>query len=81
MSRALFVDVVSSYARRQMTYLSGAVKNPRVVPQTDAPRPSRGSELLSALSQLKHWNVRISGDDRDELLETSVIGARQFEQG
>jgi hypothetical protein len=30
---------------------------------------------------LKHWNVRISGDDRDELLETSVIGARQFEQG
>jgi hypothetical protein len=79
MSRALFVDVVSSYARRQMTYLSGAVKNPRVVPQTDA--PSLGDELLSALSQLKHWNVRISGDDRDELLETSVIGARQFEQG
>jgi hypothetical protein len=49
------------------------------VAQTDA--PSRGNELLSVLSQLKHWNVRISEFDRHELLETSVIGARQFEQG
>jgi hypothetical protein len=47
--------------------------------QTDA--RSRGNELSSALSQLKHWNVRILGFDRDELLETSVIGARQCEQG
>jgi hypothetical protein len=47
--------------------------------QADA--PSRGNELSSALSQLKHWNVRILGFDRDELLETSVIGARQCEQG
>jgi hypothetical protein len=50
----------------------------KIVSQTDA--SSRGNEFLP-LSQLKHWNVRISEFDRDELLETSVIGARQFEQG
>jgi hypothetical protein len=49
------------------------------VPQADA--PSRGNKLSSELSQLKHWNERILGFDRDELLETSVIGARQYEQG
>jgi hypothetical protein len=60
---------------RSRTYLSARRENR--VPQTDA--SSRGNEFLS-LSQLKHWNVRILEFDRDELLETSVIGARQFEQ-
>jgi hypothetical protein len=49
------------------------------VPQADA--PSRGNELSSAPSQLKHLNVRTPEVDCDELLEISVIGARQFEQG
>jgi len=43
--------------------------------------PSWRNELLSALLQLKHWNVRSSEFDRDEVLEIDVIGARQFGQG
>jgi hypothetical protein len=43
--------------------------------------PSLGNELLSALSQLKHWNLRTSEFDRDEVPEINVIGARQFGQG
>jgi hypothetical protein len=53
----LFVDVVSSDAWCQMTCLRARRGNPRLGQQTDPPRLSRGSELLSALSQLKHWNV------------------------
>jgi hypothetical protein len=41
----------------RMTYLGTPRGDLCFIPQTDA--PSRGNELLSALSQLKHWNVRI----------------------
>jgi hypothetical protein len=49
------------------------------VNQTDV--PLRRSELLSTLSQLKQWKVHMSELDWDELADSSVIGARLFEQG
>ena len=49
------------------------------VDQTDG--PLRRSDLLSILSQLKQWKVRMGGADWGELADISVIGARQFKQG
>jgi len=52
-------------------FLNAAITAP--LNQTDA--PPRRSELLSTLSQLKQWKVRMSELDWDELPDISVIGA------
>jgi hypothetical protein len=54
-------------------------KKPLLVDQTD--RPLRRSDLLSTLSQLKQWKVRMGESDWGELADISVIGARQCKQG
>jgi hypothetical protein len=56
-----------------------AAAKPDLVDQTDG--PLLRSDLLSTLSQLKQWKVRMGESDWGELADISVIGARQFKQG
>jgi hypothetical protein len=56
-----------------------AAAKPAQVDQTGG--PLRRSELLSTLSQLKQWKVRMGESDWGEIADISVIGARQFKQG